>query len=69
MTCWRRLEEWQEAGVWYHLHALLLDQLRARGQIEWARAAVDYFHVQAKKGTPRRARARFTVDDWAPSTT
>jgi len=69
VTCWRRLEAWQEAGVWDHLHALLLDQLRAKGQIEWARAAVDSSHVQAKKGAPRRARARLTVDGWAPSTT
>ena len=23
VTCWRRLEEWQQAGVWQRLHALL----------------------------------------------
>ena len=23
MTCWRRLEEWHEAGVWQTLHELL----------------------------------------------
>jgi transposase len=68
VTCWRRLEEWQEAGVWDRLHALLLEQLRATDQIEWARAAVDSSHVQAKKGAPRRVRARLTVDGWAPST-
>ena len=28
-TCWRRLEEWQRAGVWEQLHALLLARLRA----------------------------------------
>ena len=69
VTCWRRLEEWQEARVWDRLHALLLDQLRATGQIESARAAVDSSHVQAKRGAPRRARARLTVDGWAASTT
>lgn len=25
MTCWRRLQQWQEAGVWHRLHMLLLD--------------------------------------------
>ena len=24
MTCWRRLRDWQEAGVWDRLHAALL---------------------------------------------
>src|SRR5437762_10038245 len=57
-TCYRRLCEWQEAGVWQKLHALLLAELRAAGEIEWSRAVADSSHVQAKKGAPRRARAR-----------
>ena len=69
VTCWRRLEESQRAGVWDQLHEILLARLRQANQIEWQRAAVDSSHVQAKKGAPRRARARLTVDDWAPSTT
>jgi transposase len=28
MTCWRRLRDWQEAGVWQQLHQWLLDELR-----------------------------------------
>ena len=58
ITCWRRLEEWQQAGVWEKLHALLLARLRAAGQIDFSRAVVDSSQVQAKKGAPRRARAR-----------
>ncbi len=27
VTCWRRLREWQEAGVWERLHRVLLDRL------------------------------------------
>ena len=68
VTCWRRLDEWQRAGVWERLHALLLERLRVAGQIEWARAVVDSSHVQAKKGAVRRARARLTVDGRARST-
>jgi transposase len=68
VTCWRRLDEWQEAGVWERLHELLLARLRAAGEIEWARAVAESSHVQAKKGAPRRARARLIEPDRAPST-
>src|SRR3954454_21508199 len=57
-TCYRRLDEWQRAGVWAKLHALLLAQLRAAGEIEWSPAIADSSHVQAKEGAPRRGRAR-----------
>jgi transposase len=67
-TCWRRLEEWQQAGVWERLHAFLLARLRAAGEIEWSRAVADSSDVQAKKGAPKRARARWTEADGAPST-
>ena len=30
MTCWRRLAEWQEAGVWQRLHEVLLAELAPR---------------------------------------
>jgi transposase len=69
VTCWRRLDEWQRAGVWERLHTVLLARLRAAGEIEWSRAVVDSSHVQAKKGAPRRARARLIEPDRAPSTT
>lgn len=68
VTCWRRLDEWQRAGVWERLHALLLSRLRAAGEIEWSRAVADSSHVQAKKGAPRRARARLIEPETAPST-
>jgi len=49
VTCWRRLDEWQRAGVWERLHLVLLERLRAAGEIEWSRAVADSSHVQAKK--------------------
>ena len=67
-TCYRRLDAWQRAGVWERLHASLLDELRAAGEIEWSRAVADSSHVQAKKGAPRRARARLIEPETAPST-
>lgn len=67
-TCHRRMDEWQRAGVWDGLHQLLLSELRAAGEIEWSRAVADSSHVQAKKGAPRRARARLIEPETAPST-
>lgn len=69
VTCWRRLDDWQKAGVWERLHAELLARLRAAGELEWSRAVVDSSQIQAKKGAPKRARARWTEDVPAPSTT
>src|ERR671914_105592 len=50
MTCWRRLQEWQRAGVWERLHQVLLEELGRGGDIDWSRAAVDSATVAAKKG-------------------
>jgi transposase len=66
-TCHRRMDEWQRAGVWERLHEQLLAELRAAGEIEWSRAVADSSHVQAKKGAPRRARARLIEPETAPS--
>jgi transposase len=50
MTCWRRLSDWQKAGVWQALHEKLLAQLQAADQIDWSRAAVDSGSVRALGG-------------------
>ena len=47
MTCWQRLREWQEAGVWQRLHELLLSKLREADQIDWSRAVVDSGSIRA----------------------
>ncbi len=48
MTCWRRLRDWQEAGVWQSLHETLLARLEAAHLIDWSRASVDSLFVRAK---------------------
>ena len=50
MTCWRRLRDWNDAGVWMRLHQVLLDELHEAGEIDWSRAAADSSHVRAKGG-------------------
>jgi transposase len=50
VTCWRRLRDWQRAGVWQRLHHLLLDELGRDGQVDWSRASLDSLSVRAKRG-------------------
>lgn len=63
MTCWRRLEEWNRAGVWSRLHAMLLAELQAADKLDWSRAAIDSSHVRAARRGPKVGRARSTVPD------
>jgi transposase len=54
VTCWRRLRDWQRAGVWQRLHQRLLDQLGRNGQLDWSRASLDSLSVRAKRGRANR---------------
>ncbi|WP_157452294.1 IS5 family transposase [Burkholderia pseudomallei] len=47
VSCWLRLRDWQEAGVWDALHALLLTKLRAANQIDFSRVVVDSSSIRA----------------------
>ena len=69
MTCWRRLRDWQAAGVWEALHRALLDKLGAAGKIDWSRAALDSASVRAKGGARIRGATRPTAASPAPSAT
>src|SRR6266508_1464105 len=61
VTCWRRLREWQQAGVWQRLHELLLAKLQEAEVIDWS-------HVRAFGGATKPARARSTAPEAVPST-
>src|SRR3954469_10569195 len=50
MTCWRRLQAWQQAGIWFRLHQVLLERLDDAGKVDWARAAVDSTFARAFGG-------------------
>jgi transposase len=58
VTCWRRLKEWQEAGVWERLLSVLLDRLGGDDQIVWERASLDSAIIPAKRGAQRPERIR-----------
>jgi transposase len=58
MTCWRRLRDWQRAGVWARLRRVLLDRPGRANAIDWRRCALDGAGVPAKRGAKGPARAR-----------
>jgi transposase len=69
MTCWRRLKEWQEAGVWEKLHRVLLDRLGEADQIDWERASLDSASIPAKRGDQKPERIRRIKERRARSAT
>jgi transposase len=69
MTCWRRLRDWNDAGLWDRLHQLLLARLRQADQLDWSRAVIDASHVRALKGGRRCAQARSIAHALAASIT
>lgn len=52
MSCWRRLRDWQRAGVWAALHRALLERLDGARQLDWSRAALDSASLPAKNVWP-----------------
>jgi transposase len=69
MTCWRRLKEWQQAGVFQALHARLLAQLRATGRLDLSTAVCDSASLRALLGARRAALAPLIGANSAASTT
>ncbi len=67
MTCWRRLRDWQQAGVWAKLHQVLLERLAQAGKLDWSRASVDSCSIPAPKGGKKSGRARRIAAKQAPS--
>jgi transposase len=69
MTCWRRLREWQAAGVWHCLHQLLLAELRSVGRLDLSRASLDAASVSSPRGARTRAPTPRTGASSAASAT
>jgi len=69
MTCWRRLRDWHEAGVFQRLHEALLARLREAGCVDLGDVVADSASVRAVFGGRRPGRTRPTAARKAPSTT
>jgi transposase len=60
MTCWRRLRDWQEAGIWQLIHFALLDWLARSGKIDWSRAVLDSSSLRAVFGGSKQDQILLT---------
>ena len=49
-TCWRRLVEWQEAGVWERIWITFLERLNAKDRLDFERVSIDGSSIRAHKG-------------------
>src|SRR5262249_16783197 len=56
MTCWRRLRDWYQVGVWRRLHRVLVKELAQADRVNWDRAALDSAPVPAPGGGPRNGQ-------------
>src|SRR3982074_3686626 len=62
-TCWRRLRDWEERGVWLNIWRTFLSELNERQQLKWSESFLDGSFSPAKKGAaesekPSGARGR-----------
>jgi transposase len=56
VSCWRRLRDWQAAGVWQKIHGLMLDELRRNDELDLSIVAVDSGTVRAVGAGEKRDR-------------
>ena len=64
-TCWRRLQQWEEQGVWLKIWPKFLSQLDQQGQLDWEETFADGSFASAKKGPMRwkdQRREGYKVD-------
>jgi len=69
ISCWRRLRDWQQAGVWDRLHEILLAKLRAAERIDFSRVVIDSTSVRAVGAGEKLDRTPPIVRDPVPNTT
>ena len=55
-TCWRRLQEWEDAGIWLDLWRKFLGELDEKGILSWDETFSDGTFSPAKKGAPTSAK-------------
>jgi len=68
VSCWRRLRDWQSAGVWDRLHEILLAKLCAADRIDFSRVVIDSSSVRALGAGQKQARTPPIARDQVPST-
>jgi transposase len=67
VTCWRRFQEWTQAGVWSTLHRNLLNRLGILGKVDLSLAPIDSASIRAVFGGTTRVPTRRTEGKMAAS--
>ena len=49
-TCWRRLRDWEERGIWLTIWRAFLAELNQRGQLDWSESSGRQFRSSEKRG-------------------
>jgi transposase len=57
-TCWRRLRDWEDSGVWLKAWHTYLDNLNKDQRLNWEEAFADGSFAPAKKGATELAKPR-----------
>lgn len=55
-TCWRRLRNWEEQGIWLNIWRAFLSELNERQQLQWSESFLDGSFAPAKKGAMEWAK-------------
>lgn len=50
VTCWRRFNRWTQLGLWPKVWAIILDELKAAGQLDLSELMMDATFAEARKG-------------------
>ena len=69
-TCWRRLRDWEERGVWLNIWRAFLSELNERQQLKWSESFLDGSFAPAKKGAAESEKPSgaifllFDLNEW-----
>jgi transposase len=66
-TCWRRLSQWEDKGIWLKIWRKFLGELDADSVLDWEESFIDGSFAPAKKGAPaseKPKRARVQSGWW-----
>jgi transposase len=58
VSCWRRLRDWEAAGIWQSIHTQMLGQLRRNDEIDLSIVTADSGTVRAVGAGEKRDRIR-----------
>jgi len=55
-VCWRRLQHWDQQGVWLRIWRAFISELDRQGRVDWRESFLDGSFAPAKKGATQSAK-------------